>query len=103
MEPPLVQALRIRTATNIADFCLEMYKRMGFLKEMEIVRSERSGLPEAACDIDDYYVDVPYEGEIVRARYVKGELMLHKGGDVYETCPRVPFGKKQISPARIPD
>ncbi len=26
--------------------------------------------------------------------------MLHKGGDVYETCPRVPFGKKQISPAR---
>jgi hypothetical protein len=43
---------------------------------------------------------VSYEGEIVRARYVQGQLLLHKGGDVYETCPPVPFVKKQISPAR---
>ncbi|HEV3190879.1 MAG TPA: hypothetical protein VGY54_10305, partial [Polyangiaceae bacterium] len=100
VELPLVQAFKETHATNVADFCLEMYQRMGFLEGMQVVRSSDPAFREAACEIDDYYVDVPYEGEIVRARYVKGELLLHKGGDVYETCPRVPFVKRQISPAR---
>ena len=77
-----------------------MYERMGFLEGMHVVRSSDPAFREAACEIDDYYVDVPYEGEIVRARHIGGELKLHKGGDVYVTCPDVPFGKKQISPAR---
>jgi len=64
---------------------------------------QRSGDPDfraAACDIDDFFVDVPYRGEIVRARYAGGELKLHEGGDAYLTLPSVPFGKKQISPTR---
>jgi hypothetical protein len=100
VDPSLVQAFTETHATNVADFCLEMYERMGFLEEIDVVRSSDPAFREAACEIDDYYVDVPYEGEIVRARHIQGELLLHKGGDVYETCPRVPFGKKQISPAR---
>jgi hypothetical protein len=100
VEPSLVQAFKETHATNVADFCLEMYERMGFLERIDVVRSSDPTFREAACEIDDYYVDVPYKGEVVRARYVKGELLLHKGGDIYETCPRTPFGKKQISPAR---
>ena len=54
--------------SNVADFCLEMYTRMGLL---EGVRVERSSVPvfrARAVAIPDYFVDVPYEGEIVRAR-----------------------------------
>jgi hypothetical protein len=100
VEHSLVQAFEGTHAPNVAEFCLEMYRRMGFLEGMQVVRSSDPAFRDAACEIDDYYVDVPYEGEIVRARYVAGELLLHKGGAVYETCPRVPFGKRQISPAR---
>src|SRR5207247_11376419 len=54
--------------SNVADFCLEMYTRM---KLLEGVRVERSSAPESrarAVAVSDYFVDVPYEGEIVRAR-----------------------------------
>ena len=37
----------------------------------------------AACEIPDFFVDVPYEGEIVRARLDGDVLKLHEGGDFY--------------------
>jgi hypothetical protein len=45
-------------------------------------------------------VDVPYEGEIVRARARAGALYLHEGGDAYVTLPAAASGftKDQISP-----
>ena len=58
-----------------------MYARMGLL---EGIRVERSGDPEfrkRAASVDDYFVDVTWEGEIVRARYRDGKLLLHKGAD----------------------
>ena len=86
--------------TNVADFCLEMYRRMGLLDGIRIVRSGDPQFRREACDISDYYVDVPHEGEIVRARFCNGVLQLHEGGDSYRTLPTVAFTKEQISPAR---
>ena len=53
-----------------------------------------------AVAVPDYFVDVPYEGEIVRARYRDGKLLLHKGGDRFLEVPGGEFGPKQISPTR---
>lgn len=85
---------------NIADFCLEMYRRMGLIDGMKIVRSGDPAFRAAACTIEDFYVDVPYQGEIVRARFLNGQLKLHEGGDAWLTLPQVSFDKTQISPTR---
>jgi hypothetical protein len=45
-------------------------------------------------------VDAPYDGEIVRARFINNELKLHKGGDSYESLPSMNFTKEDISPTR---
>jgi hypothetical protein len=45
-------------------------------------------------------VDVPHEGEIVRARFVEGALKLHVGGNSFVTLPETTFTNKQISPTR---
>ena len=52
----------------------------------------------AACEIADFFVDVPYEGEIVRAAHATVTGKLHEGGDTYITLPETPFHKKQIGP-----
>jgi hypothetical protein len=64
------------------------------------VRSADPGFRCAACDVSDFFVDVPYQGETVRARFVDGALQLHEGGDSFVTLPAVPFDKSQISPTR---
>ena len=87
-------------AENVADFCLEMYRRFGLL---EGVRLTRSGDPEfrrRACPIDDFFVDVKYEGELVRARIGPNELLLHRGGDSYLRLPLEKFDVSQVSPTR---
>jgi hypothetical protein len=48
----------------------------------------------------DCFVDIPYENEIVRARYLDGQMKLHEGGDVYINVPEQEFTKVQVSPAR---
>jgi hypothetical protein len=96
----LVAHFKETKCLNVADFCLEMYTRMGLL---EGVRVERSGAPEfraRAVAVPDYFVDVRYEGEVVRARYRDGRLLLHKGGDRFQEIPGGEFGPKQISPTR---
>jgi hypothetical protein len=67
---------------------------------MRIVRASDPAVRLAACDVQDFYVDVPHEGEVVRARAVDGALQLHRGGDAFITLPTTTFGKLQISPTR---
>src|SRR5512133_3411881 len=55
------------SAQNVADFCLEMYRQMGLLEGIRIGRSSDPAVRLAACEITDYFVDIPYEGEVVRA------------------------------------
>ncbi len=87
-------------ADTVADFCLEMYRRLGLL---DGVRVERSGDPEfrrRACAVDDYFVDVKLEGELVRARVGRDAFLLHKGGDSFIRLPLQPIEAAQISPTR---
>jgi hypothetical protein len=64
------------------------------------VRSSDREVRRAACDVPDFFVDVPHEGEIVRARLLDGALRLHEGGDSFLTLPMTPFTREQISPTR---
>jgi hypothetical protein len=98
--PPLINLFNKISAATVADFCLEMYRGMGLLNGIRVVRSSDPAIRRAACDVPDFFVDVPYEGEIVRARFTGGALKLHEGGDSYLTLPATPFGKEQVSPTR---
>lgn len=96
----LIDVFKGVTAQTVADFCLEMYRRMGLLDGIHIVRSSDPAVRNAACDVADYFVDVRYEGEVARARCVNGGLQLFEGGDHHVDLPPVAFGKEQISPTR---
>jgi len=100
VAPPGVEAFRSVPDAIAADFCLEMYRRMGLLDGVRVVRSSDPALRRAACDVDDFFVDVPYQGEIVRARFSGGRLRLHEGGNVFIDLPPADFTKGQISPTR---
>jgi len=96
------EVFKTTSAQTVADFCLEMYRHMGLLAGIRVVRSSDPAVRNAACDVPEFYVDVPYEGEIVRARYspAPGILTLHEGGDSYLTLPLTAYTKQQISPTR---
>lgn len=97
---PLIDLFKQAAADNAADFCLEMYRLMGLLDGVRVMRSSDPALRRAACGVADFFVDVPYQGEIVRARHGNGALQLHEGGDAFITLPLVPFTKEQVSPTR---
>jgi len=122
VERRLIEIFKNASAANVADFCLEMYRGMDLLDGIRVVRSSDPSVRSAACDVAEFFVDVPFEGEIVRARFapevgradlpvgldarqrvpadVRGKLTLHEGGDSYVTLPATAFGKEQISPTR---
>jgi hypothetical protein len=93
-------------AGTIADFCLEMYRAMGFLEGLKLVRSSDPSFRREACEITDFFVDVPVNGnskldpEIVRARFTDNALKLHEGGDKFLDLPMIEFTKEQVSPSR---
>ena len=100
VEHDVIEIFRQTAAANVADFCLEMCRRLKWLEGVQVVRSSDPAVRRAACEVSDFFVDVPYEGEVVRARFQEGNLVLHEGGDAYIALPRVEFGKEQISPTR---
>jgi len=101
VDPPIIDLFRRTSTRTVAEFCLEMYRVMGLLDGLEVVASSDPDVRRRACDVDDFYVDVPYEGEIVRARARAGSLYLHEGGDSFiALAPAPSFGKEQISPTR---
>ncbi|MEO6005437.1 MAG: hypothetical protein ABIZ04_16730 [Opitutus sp.] len=100
VSPAAVEAFKTNPADNVADFCLEMYRRMGLLEGVRVVRSSDPAVRNAACAVSDFFVDLPHQGEIVRARWLESSLKLHEGGDKYETLPAMEFVKAQITPTR---
>ena len=100
VAPELVDHFKAVAATNVADFCRDIYVRMGLLEGIRVERSSDSEFRKRATPIDDYFVDVRWEGEIVRARYRDGKLLLHKGAERYLELPSEPIDATQISPAR---
>ena len=97
---PLIHIFTKVSAVNAADFCLDLYRGMGLLDGIRVARSSDPDFRRAACEISEFFVDVPHEGEIVRAKFTGGELKLHEGGDSFVTLPLTEFTKEQISPAR---
>ena len=73
---------------------------MGLLEGIKVEKSSAPGFRARAVAVPDYFVDQRYEGEIVRARYRDGKLLLHKGGGRYLEIPAGEFGPEQISPTR---
>jgi hypothetical protein len=102
VEPCWAEAFKETRAENVADFCLEMYRRMGLLDGVRVARSSDPEFRRAACEVADFFVDVPHAGEIVRARVRDDSLCLHEGGDCFITLAPAagPFAKEQISPTR---
>jgi hypothetical protein len=100
LEHPLIEIFTSAAATTVADFCLEVYGRLGLLDGIRVVRSSDPAFRRAACDIADFFVDVPYQGEIVRARFNQNQLQLHEGGDSFIALPMASFTKAQLSPTR---
>lgn len=102
----LVEIFRDTPPTTVADFCLAIMQRMNLLENIEIHRSSDEKLRAAACDLcgeephEGFFVDMPYQNEIVRARFANGDLLLHEGGNAYISLDPVPFKKEQISPTR---
>lgn len=68
IDQPLIDLLASINADNVADFCLEMYRKLGLLDGIEVVRSSDSNFRNQACDINDGFADVEYKSEIVRAK-----------------------------------
>ena len=67
---------------------------------LRAARSSDPAVRRRACEVTDFFVDVPYRAEIVRARARDGRLYLHEGGDAFVTLPATPFTKEQVTPAR---
>jgi hypothetical protein len=111
-EGGLIEIFKSVNEETVADFCLKMYKKMGLLDGIEVIRSSDKNFRETAKDLTgEYFVDVEFKGEIVRAKITphpipntqypepNTSLSLHEGGDVYT---KIPFdgklSKSQITP-----
>lgn len=100
VEHALINVFKEAEGDNVGDFCLDVYRRMGLMEGMTIVRSSSPEFRRAACDIEEYFVDVTLDGEIVRARHSLCALRLHEGGDQYINLPHAEYQKEQISASR---
>ncbi len=100
LERPAIAVFEKTNVANVSAFCLAMYRHMGLLEGIRVECSSNPNFRKAACDPEEYFVDVPHKGEIVRAHLIDGALKLHEGGNSFITLPMTPFTKEQISPAR---
>ncbi len=100
LDGPAIDLFRETSAETVADFCLEMYCRMGLLEGIHVARSSDPAFRRSACEVSEFFADVTYEGEIVRARMRDGALLLHAGGESFIALPATVCAKEQISPTR---
>ncbi len=100
VAPALVEQFEKVEADNVADFCLAMYRHLGLLEGMRVMRSGDPEFRRRALAVDDYFVDVTYKDELVRARIGEEALLLHKGGNSYLKLPLENHDAVQISPTR---
>jgi hypothetical protein len=101
-----IDVFKNTNANNAADFCLEIYRKLGLLDGIEVVRSSDKSFREKADDLqNDFYADVPYENEIVRAliKNRDGKIigsLHHGGGKTTEFEISSEIKKEQKTPGR---
>ena len=84
---------------TVADFCLAVYTKLGLMDGIEVVRSGDKDIRARASELeDDYFADVLYEGEMVRARVQGGKIRLARGGGQFIDLPDQEIIKQQKSP-----
>jgi hypothetical protein len=101
MPQNIIDIFKVAKGATVADFCLDMYTRLGLLEGIEVMKSSDKDFRTKASELKEYFADVEYGGEIVRAELHEGKLRLHEGGGKYfniET-PKV-IEKWQKNPAR---
>lgn len=96
----LAEKFKAADKSTVADLCLAMYESMGLMEGIKVMRSSDPSFRAVTCAIEDYFVDLPYEGEVVRARARDGKFWLHKGGDRFIEVPAQSYGNEQVSPTR---
>jgi hypothetical protein len=96
----LAEKFKAVSKPTVAELCLVMYESMGLMEGIKVMRSSDPAFRAVACAIEDYFVDLPYEGEVVRARARDGKFWLHKGGDQFIEVPAASYGNEQVSPTR---
>lgn len=113
VEQPLIEVFKSIKAGTVADFCLEMYKKIGLLDGIEIVRSSDKTFRKNTSAISgEYFADLPFQGEIVRAKIenlphqstptpTSIRASLHEGGGKF-TYFNLPdnIEKAQINPGK---
>lgn len=101
VDPASVEIFKFVRADLVADFCLEMYLKMGLLNGVQVIRSGDPAVRAAACEVPDRFADVRHEGEVVRARLEGNTPRLHQGGAAYLDLPDLASpAKAQLSPTR---
>lgn len=100
VEPEWVSLFKSIQAGNVADFCLEMYRGMGLLDGIRVERSGDPAFRERALEVEDFFADVVFEGEVVRARKRNDGFVLHEGGKSYRHVPVTRIDKCQVTPSR---
>lgn len=100
VDRALIEKFKEVDCENPADFCLKMYRKMGLLDGVRVERSSSPEFRKRAVSVEDYFVDVRWEDETVRARFHGGKLLLHKGADRFIELPAQDFDATQISPTR---
>jgi hypothetical protein len=77
-----------------------MYRKMGLLEGIGIVSSGDPAVREGASDLSEFYADIMYRGEVVRALFEGDGFTLHEGGDRSIKLPLEKIEKRQKSPGR---
>ena len=100
VTPELVDHFKAVKASNVAEFCQDMYARMGLLDGMRVERSSDPDFRRRATQVDDYFVDVSWEGEIVRARYREEDFSFIRARiDMVELLFQS-YGRRRLARAR---
>ncbi len=98
VNPDWIEVFAAVKAETVADFCLQMYAGLGLLEGIQVVRSSAPEFRNRAARIDDFFVDLKFRRELVRARRAGEGFRLHRGGGRFHRLPDQPFGAHQISP-----
>jgi hypothetical protein len=95
-----IKIFQSSSGKTVADFCLDVYSKLGLTDGLAIVKSSDPSFRSAAQEPKDYFADLVYEKEIVRARFWDGKFLLHEGGGKNTEVKASKVKPEQISAAR---